>query len=139
MWKAFRELRDAGWVSGDLPRMFSVQATGCAPVVKAVEEGASVTEPWSDPETIASGLRVPAPLGGKVMLRAIAETGGGAVAVTDEELSAAATELSESEGIDACPEGGATLVALRRLVADGTIDRGEEVVLFNTGAGWLYR
>jgi threonine synthase len=139
MWKAFHELRDAGWISGALPRLYSVQADGCQPVVKAFEVGASATEPWPDPQTVASGLRVPAPLGGKIMLKAIRETGGTAVAVSDSELEAGAAELASTEGIDACPEGGASLAALRRLLADGIVQPFESVVLFNTGAGWLYR
>ena len=139
MWKAFNELRQAGWIDAPPARLFSVQSTGCAPVVRAFETGADATEPWPDPATLASGLRVPAPLGGKLSLRALRETGGGAVAVTDPELEAAATRLAEQEGLDACPEGGAVLVALEKLVAQGTIRPDESVLLFNTGAGWLYR
>ncbi len=139
MWKAFAELRDAGWITDECPRMFSVQATGCAPVVRAYREGKATTEPWDDPQTVASGLRVPSPLGGKIILRAIRETNGDAVAVSDEDLSAASDELAASEGIDSCPEGGATVVALKNLVASGRIAPTESVVLFNTGAGWLYR
>ena len=139
MWKAFNELREAGWITGPSSRLFSVQSTGCAPVVRAFETGADATEPWPDPATVASGLRVPAPLGGKLSLRALRETGGGAIAVTDPELEAAATRLAEQEGLDACPEGGAVLVALEKLLAQGIIRPDESVVLFNTGAGWLYR
>lgn len=139
MWKAFRELRQAGWSTDKPPRLFSVQATGCAPVVRAFDAGADATAPWPDPVTVASGLRVPSPLGGKLILRALRETGGSAVAVPDEDLQEAATMLAEQEGLDACPEGGATLAALRRLVQDGVIRPDESVILFNTGAGWLYR
>ncbi|MFQ5568930.1 MAG: threonine synthase [Rhodothermales bacterium] len=139
MWKAFHELRDAGWITGKLPRLFSVQSTGCAPVVKAFEEGATSTTPWPNPQTRASGLRVPNALGAHLILRAIRETGGHALAVTDDALGEASTRLAEQESIDACPEGGATLAALERLVADGVIRPDESVVLFNTGAGWLYR
>ena len=139
MWKAFNELREAGWITGPSARLFSVQSTGCAPVVRAFETGADATEPWPAPETVASGLRVPSPLGGKLSLRALRETGGGAIAVTDAELEAAATHLAEHEGLDACPEGGAVLVALEKLLAQGIIRPDESVVLFNTGAGWLYR
>jgi threonine synthase len=139
MWKAFHELSRAGWIPEKLPRMFSVQSTGCAPVVRAFETGATATEPWPTPRTVASGLQVPAPLGGKLMLRAIRESGGTAVAVTDEQLTEGQRDLAVNEGIDACPEGGATLAALRRLSQEGTIGRDESVVLFNTGAGWLYR
>lgn len=139
MWKAFNELRDAGWVAGRLPRLFSVQATGCAPVVRAFEAGAECPEPWADPHTVAAGLRVPAPLGGRLILRALAESGGGAVAVADAALTHAADRLGAEEGIDAAPEGGATLAALEALLARGTIGQDDSIVLCNTGAGWLYR
>jgi threonine synthase len=139
MWKAFDELRQAGWIAPDQrPKLFSVQSTGCAPVVKAYEEGADKPEPWPDPETVACGLRVPGPLGGKLILRALRETGGSAIAVSDEDLSQGACDLA-GLGIDACPEGGATLAALKLLMRRGEIGEGESAVLFNTGAGWLYR
>jgi threonine synthase len=138
MWKVFRELNGAGWVSGPMPRLFSVQSSGCAPVVKAFEAGSSACEPWPDPWTVASGLRVPRPLGGALMLRALRESGGGAVSVTDDELTADADLLASLEGVDACPEGGAAVAAVRRLVERGTIGRDERVVVFNTGAGVLY-
>jgi threonine synthase len=139
MWKAFQELRDSGWVHGPLPRMFSVQASGCAPVVQAFEAGAERCTPWPDPKTVAAGLRVPAPLGDRLMLRALRESNGGAVAVSDESLQAAARELQTVEGIDASPEGGAALAGARELRRRGALRLGERVVLFNTGAGWLYR
>ena len=139
MWIAFAALREAGWVSGRPPRLFSVQSTGCAPVVRAFDAGAARTEPWPNPWTIASGLRVPGPLGGPIILRAIRETSGGAVAVSDETLVAAEQRMAETEGIDAAPEGGATLAALEILLERGDVQRDERVVLFNTGAGWLYR
>lgn len=139
MWKAFAELRAAGWVTGHTPRLYSVQASGCAPVVQAFEGGADACEPWPDPRTVASGLRVPGPLGGRLMLRALRETGGGAVAVPDAELEAAARQLQQLEGVDASPEGGAALAGLVALVRRGLVDRGERIVVFNTGAGWLYR
>jgi threonine synthase len=139
MWKAFGELRAAGWISGELPRLYSVQATGCAPVVAAFDSGAERCTPWPDPQTTAAGLRVPSPLGDRLMLAALRESGGGAVAVTDAELEAGARELQTIEGIDAAPEGGATLAAARVLRARGLLGPQETVVLFNTGAGWLYR
>jgi len=139
MWKAFGELRAAGWITGDLPRLYSVQATGCAPVVAAFESGAERCTPWPDPQTTAAGLRVPAPLGDRLMLAALRQSGGGAVAVTDAELEAGARELQTVEGIDAAPEGGATLAAARVLRTRGVLGPQETVVLFNTGAGWLYR
>ncbi|HEV8399765.1 MAG TPA: threonine synthase [Gemmatimonadales bacterium] len=141
MWKAFQELRAAGWVSGEgaLPRMYSVQATGCAPVIRAFETGAERCTPWPDPTTVAAGLRVPGPLGDRLMLQALRESGGGAVAVSDEALTAAAGELQTIEGIDAAPEGGAALAGAVELRRRGLIKAEERVVVFNTGAGWLYR
>ena len=138
MWKAFGELARAGWFTRTPPRMYSVQATGCAPVVRAFEAGADACVEWPDPSTIAAGLRVPRPLGGRLILRALRESGGAAVAVTDAQLAGAAREL-QSEGIDACPEGGAALAGALELKARGLIQGGERVVVFNTGAGWLYR
>jgi len=138
MWKVFGELIDAGWVRGPMPRLFSVQSAGCAPVVTAFERGAETCDPWPDPTTVASGLRVPSPLGGAVMLRALRESGGGAVAVTDADLVASANQLSTLEGVDACPEGGAAVAAARVLAERGRIARNERVVVFNTGAGVLY-
>lgn len=139
MWKAFQELRAHRWIEGGLPRMYSVQATGCAPVIAAFESGADRCTPWPDPRTVAAGLRVPGPLGDRLMLRALRESGGGAVAVTDEALTMAARELQTVEGIDAAPEGGAALAGAGELLKRGLIQPGERVVVFNTGAGWLYR
>jgi threonine synthase len=138
MWKAFNELRAAGWITDPTPRFFAVQSTGCAPVVKAFDTGNSQTEAWPNPETVASGLRVPAPLGGRLMLRALRESGGGAVAVSDAALEDAQKRLG-AQGMDASPEGGATVAALEELVRSGVVGREDSVVLFNTGAGWLYR
>lgn len=139
MWKVFEELRDAGWISGSLPRMYAIQAEGCAPVVRAFESGWESCEPWSDPWTVASGLRVPGPLGDRLILRALRESGGGAVAVSDEALGHDAKLSATTEGLDLAPEGGAVVAGLRRLLASGLVTAHERVVLFNTGAGWLYR
>jgi threonine synthase len=139
MWKAFQELMRAGWLAGKPPRLYSVQATGCAPVVKGFEAGAESCTPWPNPQTIAAGLRVPAPLGDRLMLRALRESGGGAVAVTDGLLAAAARDLQTLEGIDASPEGGASLAGAIELKARGAFHPNDHVVIFNTGAGWLYR
>jgi len=138
MWKAFWELLQAGWVSGSMPRLFAVQSTGCAPVVRAFEAGSDHCDPWPNPETVASGLRVPGPLGGRLMLRALRESGGGAVAVPDRDLVEGARLLSSLEGVDACPEGGAAVAAARRLLLEGKVSRVEPLVVFNTGAGVLY-
>lgn len=139
MWKVFQELRDAGWVTGPLPRMYAIQADGCAPVVQAFAAGQNSCDPWADPWTVASGLRVPAPLGDRLILRALRESGGGAVAVTDEALSRDAKLGATTEGLDLAPEGGAVVAGLRQLLARGSVAASECVVLFNTGAGWLYR
>ncbi len=140
MWKAFDELRAAGWIpAGSNARLFSVQSTGCAPVVRAFEADRDRTEAWEDPVTVASGLRVPAPLGGGLILRGLRETGGCAVAVTDAALEQSQKQLAAAEGIDMCPEGGASVAALTELVRRGIVERRHRTVLFNTGAGWLYR
>jgi threonine synthase len=139
MWKAFHELRAAGWVTDPMPRLYSVQSTGCAPIVRAFEAGSPTAEPWADPWTVASGLRVPGPLGDKLMLRILLETGGGAVAVPDEAMTALAALGTRTEGVDFSPEGGASLAAAQLLQERGLIVPEEQVVLFNTGAGWLYR
>ena len=139
MWKAFQELRANAWVHDALPRMYSVQAAGCAPVIQAFEAGADRCTPWPDPATVAAGLRVPGPLGDRLMLQALRESRGGAVAVSDEALTRAANELQTVEGLDAAPEGGAALAGAVELRRRGLIQPGERVVVFNTGAGWLYR
>ncbi len=140
MWKAFLELRAAGWLAAEArTRLVSVQAAGCAPVVRAWQTADSRTTAWEDPVTVASGLRVPAPLGGALVLRALRETDGTALAVTDEALSAAERRVAAGEGLDMCPEGGAAVAALGDLVRTGVVRADHRVVVFNTGAGWLYR
>lgn len=139
MWKGFQELLAAGWVTGRLPRMYSVQAAGCAPIVRAFEAGAATAEPWLDPVTAASGLRVPGPLGDALMLRAIAESGGAAVAVDEATLLELASFATRQEGIDFAPEGGAAIAGALELQRRGAISPTDRVVVFNTGAGWLYR
>ena len=139
MWKAFQELRESGWLRTPLPKMFTVQATGCAPIVQAFESGAERATSWPDPQTVAAGLRVPGPLGDRLMLRALRESGGGAVAVSDEALTEAARQIQVVEGIDASPEGGAALAGAVSLLRRGILQPHERVVVFNTGAGWLYR
>jgi threonine synthase len=119
--------------------MFTVQATGCAPVVRAFERGVDRAEAWQDPWTEASGLRVPAPLGDRLMLRALRESEGGAVAVSDADLLEEAQQGSRLEGVDFAPEGGAAIAAARTLRERGVLRETDRVVLFNTGAGWLYR
>ena len=140
MWKAFDEMERLAWIRpGRRPRFVSVQAVGCAPVVKAFREGARKTEPWPDAHTHAYGLRVPSPLGGFICLRVLRESGGTAIAVTDEEADAGTRALAGKTGIDVCPEGGAAWAALERLRGDGVIGRDDKVVVFNTGTGLKYR
>ncbi|MGE0353464.1 MAG: threonine synthase [Gemmatimonadales bacterium] len=139
MWKAFLELRGAGWIPDRLPRMVSVQSAGCAPIVRAYEAGDPRATTWADPHTVASGLRVPGPLGDRLILRALRESAGTAIAVTDDALAAEAARITRDEGIDMSPEGGAAAAAARELRAQGWIRPEERVVVFNTGAGWLYR
>jgi threonine synthase len=119
--------------------MYSVQSTGCAPVVRAFTGGAEACEAWAEPWTVASGLRVPAPLGGRVMLQALRESGGGAVAVDDEALEREASLATRETGVDFSPEGGASVAAVRALLAGGQLRPDDRILLFNTGAGWLYR
>jgi len=139
MWKAFQELRAAGWVADPLPRMYSVQSEGCAPIVRAFASGAHSATPWNSPRTVASGLRVPAPLGDRLVLRALRDSGGGAVAVEDQALARDAQLGAMEEGIDFSPEGGAAIAAARVLRERGALSAEDRVLLFNTGAGWLYR
>ena len=135
LWKAFEELRALGWCEGTPPRIALVQAAGCAPLVRALDSGKETAEPWKDAKTIAAGLRVPKAIGDALVLRAVKSSGGRGVAVTDGAIAAATAELARLEGIHACFEGGATLAALRRLVAAGHVRADERVVLFNTGTG----
>jgi threonine synthase len=139
LWKAFAELRALGWIDRGVPppRLVAVQAAGCAPVVRAWERGDEKTEFWQGAETIAAGLRVPGPLAGGLMLRALRETGGTAAAVSDDDIRRALGERAR-RGLWVCPEGAALLPAVRRLRAEGWIREGERVVLLNTGAGLLY-
>ncbi|MBI1928980.1 threonine synthase [Candidatus Poribacteria bacterium] len=133
MWKGFQELETIGWIDGKRPRMISVQAAGCAPIVKAWEEGKMEADPWVDAKTIAAGLRVPQAVGDFLILDAIRHSGGVAVAVSDDEILKAMEILGASEGILACPEGAATVAGLKKLVDAGAADKEEQIVLFNTG------
>ncbi|MFQ5767105.1 MAG: threonine synthase [Acidobacteriota bacterium] len=138
MWKAFSEMESLGWLGSDRPRMVSVQAAGCAPMVRAFKAGEKTARPWEDARTLASGLRVPVARGDALILQALRESGGAAVAVTDREMLQAAAELGAGAGVLASPEGGATLAAVTRLKEEGGLDRGETVVLFNTGTALSY-
>ena len=138
MHKGFLELLELGWIKGRLPRFVAVQAEGCQPIVKAFQEGKPTAEPWPNAATIADGLRVPGPFADYLMLSAIRETGGTALAVADHDMIDAMYELATAEGIFACPEGAATLVGYKRLLDEGFLSRDETVVLFNTGSGYKY-
>jgi len=141
MWKVFAEMHEAGWLdpSLPLPRMVVAQAVGCAPIVRAHEAQADHATPWVDPVTYASGLRVPAPLGDRLILRALRESHGDAVAVSEEAIRAATGRLAALTGVDAAPEGGCALAVAESLAAAGRLSESAEVVLFNTGSGASYR
>jgi threonine synthase len=138
MWKAFAEMRELGWIDDKLPRMVSVQAKGCAPIPRALAAGEEFASPWEDAHTVAAGLRVPQAIGDFLILRAIRESNGTAIAVSDDALIASQKSMATEEGIFACPEGGATVAALEALLDRGAIARDEAVVLFNTGTGLKY-
>jgi threonine synthase len=138
MWKAFGEMESLGWIGPSRPRMVTVQAAGCAPIVRAFREKAAVAAPWENAQTIASGLRVPRAIGDFLILQALRESRGSAVAVQDREILDAMKLCGGTEGIFLCPEGAACIPALRSLVRDGWIGNHERVVLFNTGTGLKY-
>ena len=138
MWKAFDEMERMGWIGSRRPRMVTVQAEGCAPIVEAFAAGASSGADVPNAHTAASGLRVPKAVGDFIMLDILRNSGGTAVSVTDEDLLAAVKDIGSAEGIFAAPEGAACLPALKKLLARGDVSRHERVVLFNTGAGVKY-
>ncbi len=138
MWKAFAELEALGWLQGPKPRMVAVQASGCAPIVRAFEEGAEHAERWEDAHTIAAGIRVPAAIGDFLILRAVRESGGFAIAVPDEEIEAAQLQVAREEGLLMSPEGAATLAAWQQALAAGHVTGDDRVVLFNCGNGLKY-
>ena len=138
MWKAFKELRTMGWITGDLPRMVAVQSSGCAPMVKAYEAGERHAERWDDAATIAAGIRVPAAVGDFLILDAVRESGGFAIAVDDADIEAAQSEIPQGDGLLICPEGAATVAAYEQSIERGLIDPSERAVLFNCGNGLKY-
>lgn len=138
MWKAFNELEAIGWIGKKRPRMVAVQAEGCAPIVKAFEQGTRHAEPWQDAHTVAAGIRVPVAVGDFLILDAVRESNGFAVAVSDEAITRAQTECARTEGILLCPEGAATLAALQQELISGRIGQDEQVVLFNCASGNKY-
>src|SRR5436305_1829740 len=138
MWKAFEEMEALGWIGSKRPRMVTVQSAGCAPIVRAFAEGRRHAEEFQNAATVASGLRVPKAIGDFLILDALRESGGTAVAVSDDELLAAVAEIGAAEGLFVAPEGAACLPALRKLIERGDVSADERVVLFNTGAGVKY-
>ena len=138
MWKAFDEMQQLGWIGSERPQMVSVQAAGCAPIVKAWDEGKSTSEFWQDADTLAAGLRVPKAYGDYLILDILKKSGGIAIAVTDEEIMDALRQWAKVEGIFAAPEGAAALAAYRKLRASEFFSAHDTVVLFNTGSGLKY-
>ena len=139
MWKAFAEMSALGWIDPvKRPKMVTVQAAGCAPIIRAFDEGTERAAPWEDAHTVADGLRVPRAIGDFLVLRAVRESGGAAVAVSDEDMVTGMRDIGRLEGVSAAPEGGAALHALRVLIASGRVLPDERVVLFNTGGALKY-
>ena len=138
MWKAFAELEAIGFIGKKRPRMVAVQAAGCAPIVRAYDAGVEHAPRWEDAQTIAAGIRVPQAIGDFLVLRAVRESAGFAIAVADEAISAAIDEVARAEGLLLCPEGAATYAALKQGIADGRIRRDERALLFNCATGLKY-
>jgi threonine synthase len=138
MWKAFEELRAIGWLDATRPRFVAAQAEGCAPIVKAFTEGAQESQSWPNPRTFAAGIRVPKALGDFIVLKALRESSGIAVAVSEKEIALSMQAAGRAEGMLVCPEGGAALAAAANLRRDGWIRESDEVVVFNTGTGLKY-
>jgi threonine synthase len=138
MWKAFQEMEELGWIGSKRPRMVSVQAAGCAPIVKAFTEGKENAEPWPQAKTVASGLRVPQAMGDFLMLRALRESNGTALSINDDEMLAEIPRVGQAEGIFFCPEGAACVAALRHLTEQKWIKTTDEVLTFNTASGLKY-
>jgi threonine synthase len=138
MWKAFAEMEALGWIGSKRPKMIAVQAEGCQPIVRALNEGQETSRFWDGATTVASGLRVPKPLGDRLTLQAVRQSGGTAIAVSDEALIDAGIRLASEEGIFAAPEGAACIAAAQRLIAEGFLKAAERIVIYNTGSGLKY-
>jgi threonine synthase len=138
MWKAFGEMEALGWIGPKRPKMIAVQTAGCQPVVRAFEQGEARSQFWDNATTVASGLRVPKPLGDFLVLDAVRQSGGTAISVTDEELIDAGIQLAADDGLFVAPEGSACLPALAKLIASGFLKPDEKIVIYNTGAGLKY-
>jgi threonine synthase len=138
IWKALGEMEQLGWIGSERPRMICVQADGCSPLVDAYNKGEEFAEPFPNPSTLAAGMRVPAAVGDFLVIRAVRESGGTALTVSDDEMVESVREMSSFEGIFPAPEGGATLAALRKLLESGQVEKDERVVLLNTGSALKY-
>ena len=138
MWKAFAELEALGWIGSKRPKMFAVQAAGCAPIVKAFDDGVEHADRWENAHTVAAGIRVPRAVGDFLILRAVRESGGRALAVDDEAILKAVDDTAKQDGLLMCPEGGATLAAWRRALAEGLVSETDRAVLFNCSTGLKY-
>ena len=138
MWKAFAEMEALGWIGPERPKMIAVQAAGCAPIVKAFEEGAQKSQFWNDASTVASGLRVPKALGDFLVLQAVRESGGTAIAISDSELIDAGLQLAAEEGMFVAPEGAACVAAAEKLIRSGFLKQDARIVIYNTGSGLKY-
>ncbi len=138
MWKAFAEMEALGWIGRERPKMIAVQAAGCAPIVRAFEQGVDHAEPWENAATLAAGIRVPAAVGDYLILQAVRESGGTAITVTEDEIRTAVGEMARLEGIWPAPEGAATLAGYRKLRETGFLSAEAETVLMNTGSGFKY-
>ncbi|TFF92626.1 threonine synthase [Candidatus Thorarchaeota archaeon] len=138
IWKAFEELESIGLIGRERPRMYAIQSEGCAPIVAAHEKSLENVEPWKDGETEALGLRVPRPFAGRLILQALRNSGGGAIAVAEQEISSTRRMVGRMEGMDICPEAAVGIAGLRNLIEAGLVDYDEEVILLNTGSGSRY-
>ena len=138
MWKAFRELEQLGWIGPKRPKMIAVQAEGCQPIVRAFEQNAEFSEFWEGASTLASGLRVPKPLGDFLVLQAVRQSGGTTLAVSDAETMDACEELASREGLFVAPEGGACIAALKKLRRSEFLGRKDRILIYNTGSGYKY-
>ena len=138
MWKAFDEMEAMGWIGSERPRMFAVQSEGCAPIVRAFEQGTEFAEPWQDAQTVAAGIRVPSAIGDYLILGAVRESGGGALTVSDDEIRDYMSTVARLEGMFICPEGAATAAALEKLLAAEQLGADQRILLLNTGSGLKY-
>ena len=138
IWKAIKEMEQLGWISGNRPKMFCIQAEGCAPIVRAFNQKSRFAKAWENPKTIAAGMRVPSAIGDYLILDAVYESGGSAITVTDDEMIESVKKTLSLEGVFLCPEGGATVSASKKLLDLGLLNKKDSVLLLNTGSGFKY-